>query len=238
MCHPSAPLSGCPLSSTYPTKGRRLGLPQLHRILLLLLRRLRALRPGLPRPPRPQVLQRPQGLLQEGHRSPVEHVLGTSRVMWSIMDVLPPAALRQASCRNGSGGRGAETIYSNNGPRVIRGALDFQFQCVTRFFPFANLRSRHTDRRAPTHARPTAFVYDRRRTSLALQEQARPSKPSAPPSEQAHHPAAHASPHGAPQLSHVQMCTQLTLPAFSAPAAVLLRPRRAGHTRLPQTPCR
>ena len=36
--------------------------------------------------------------------------------------LLPAAALRQASCRNGSGGRGAETMYSNNGPRVIREA--------------------------------------------------------------------------------------------------------------------
>ena len=121
-----------PTLCNLPTKGRRLGLPQLHRILLLLLRRLRALRPGLPRPPRPQVLQRPQGLLQEGHRSPVEHVLATSRVMWSIMDVLPPAALRQASCRHGSGGRGAETIYSNNGPPVIRQAIRFD---ASRTFP-------------------------------------------------------------------------------------------------------
>ena len=124
---------------TYPTQGRRLGLPQLHRILLLLLRRLRALRPGLPRPPRPQVLQRPQGLLQEGHRSPVEHVLATSRVMWSIMDVLPPAALRQASCRNGSGGRGAETVYSNNGPRVIREAIAFQFSMRPALLPLCTL---------------------------------------------------------------------------------------------------
>ena len=54
--------------------------------------------------------------------------------MWSIMDVLPPAALRQASCRNGSGGRGAETIYSNNGPRVIREAIDLA-ACVPRFSP-------------------------------------------------------------------------------------------------------
>ena len=125
---------------SHPTKGRRLGLPQLHRILLLLLRRLRALRPGLPRPPRPQVSQRPQGLLQEGHRSPVEHVLGTSRVMWlrgsrDVVDHGCPAALRQASCRHGSGGRGAETIYSNNGPRVIREALDFPiFKNASRAF--------------------------------------------------------------------------------------------------------
>ena len=130
---------------SHPTKGRRLGLPQLHRILLLLLRRLRALRPGLPRPPRPQVSQRPQGLLQEGHRSPVEHVLGTSRVMWlrgsrDVVDHGCPAALRQASCRHGSGGRGAETIYSNNGPRVIREAIDFHF-CGMRpaLFPLCKL---------------------------------------------------------------------------------------------------
>ena len=150
MCHPSAPLSGCPLSPTYPTKGRRLGLPQLHRILLLLLRRLRALRPGLPRPPRPQVLQRPQGLLQEGHRSPVEHVLGqpactrpseSSRVMWSIMDVLLRCARpRRTQLPPRQRWSRAETIYSNNGPRVIREAIDFHF-CRMRpaLFPLCKL---------------------------------------------------------------------------------------------------
>ena len=43
-----------------------------------------------------------------------------------VVDHGCPAALRQASCRNGSGGRGAETIYSNNGPRVIREAIDLE----------------------------------------------------------------------------------------------------------------
>ena len=108
----------------------------------------------------------------------------------------------------------AETIYSNNGPRVIREAIAFQFCHASRAFPRALQVCARATLPPPTHARPTAFVYDRRRTSLALQEQARPSKPSAPPSEQAHHPAAHASPHGAPQLSHVQMCTQLTCLPF------------------------
>ena len=42
---------------------------------------------------------------------------------WHMVDHGCPAALRQASCRHGSGGRGAETIYSNNGPPVIRQAI-------------------------------------------------------------------------------------------------------------------
>ena len=52
-----------------------------------------------------------------------------------VVDHGCPAALRQASCRHGSGGRGAETIYSNNGPRVIREALDFPiFKNASRAF--------------------------------------------------------------------------------------------------------
>ena len=52
------------------------------------------------------------------------------------VDVLS-CELCQASCRHGSGGRGAETIYSNNGPRVIREAIP---EYVPRFSPFASLR--------------------------------------------------------------------------------------------------
>ena len=45
-----------------------------------------------------------------------------------------------ASCRNGSGGRGAETIYSNNGPRVIREVIDFHFSRIgPALFPLCKL---------------------------------------------------------------------------------------------------
>ena len=106
------------------------------------------------------------------------------------------------------------------------------------------LKSNFTRQRAEGHARPTAYDYRGGRwaalgRAIALQEQARPSTPSAPPSQQAHHPAAHARAHSALQRSHTHVhSTQLTRPAFSVPVAVLLRPRRAGHTRLPPPPSR
>ena len=57
-----------------------------------------------------------------------------------VVDHGCPAALRQASCRHGSGGRGAETIYSNNGPRGIREALDFLFFMIgPALFPLCKL---------------------------------------------------------------------------------------------------
>ena len=156
-----------------------------------------------------------------------------------------PSALRQYSWRHGSGGGAAETtVNSKHASQTFRTG---RFGRLARpkpapFFPLGKLG--HAMRGPGLgHARPTAHdCRGGRRAALgriALQEQARPSKPSAPPSQQAHHPAAHAGAHSAPQRSHTRVhSTQLTRPAFSVPVAVLFRPRRTGHTRLPPPPSR
>ena len=154
-----------------------------------------------------------------------------------------PSALRQYSWRHGSGGGAAETtVNSKHASQTFRTGRFGRLAPVENpplSFPWANFM------RGPGrgHARPTAHdCRGGRRAALgriALQEQARPSKPSAPPSQQAHHPAAHAGAHSAPQRSHTRVhSTQLTRPAFSVPIAVLFRPRRTGHTRLPPPPSR
>ena len=207
-------------------------------------RRLRAARLGRPRLARHQVSHRPQGLLQEGDWSPVQHVLNhphcasiagaTAAVVARRRPRLTQNTPRKHSEQVDSGASCPmdRSIYPRapeNGPALLP--------------PWANLATSHARPWRRGHARPTAHdCRGGRRAALgriALQEQARPSKPSAPPSQQAHHPAAHAGAHSAPQRSHTRVhSTQLTRPAFSVPIAVLFRPRRTGHTRLPPPPSR
>jgi hypothetical protein len=151
----------------------------------------------------------------------------------------------RASWRHGSGGGAAETtVNSKHASQTFRTGR-FGRLAPRKPAPFFPLGKLGHAMRGPGlgHARPTAHdCRGGRRAALgriALQEQARPSKPSAPPSQQAHHPAAHAGAHSAPQRSHTRVhSTQLTRPAFSVPIAVLFRPRRTGHTRLPPPPSR